>query len=60
MFGILDLIFVGAAVKEIHDNNKPSRPIKGFNWDLYWKDIKNGMTTEEQNKQKAKGRYNLY
>ena len=60
MFGILDLIFFGAAAIEIYEENKPSRPIMGFNWDLYWKDIADGMTTVEQNKQRKKGRYNLY
>lgn len=60
MFGIFDLFIFGAAIKEIHEESKPARPIMGFNWDLYWKDVADGKGNDFILKARKNGRYNIY
>lgn len=56
---IITIIGLFFAVKEIvQEKREPVMP-KGmyFDWNEYWDDVKNGMTTEQQIKKRQKGGY---
>ena len=44
-------------IKEMLEKPKPSNIV--FDWDAYWKDIENGMSTKEQIKKRKNGGYDV-
>lgn len=59
MFDILKIIHILCTANEyIKEKTEPVAP-KGtrFDWDAYWKDVKNGMTCMEQVKKRQNGDY---
>ena len=59
MFSLLSIISTLFTVKElIKEKTEPVVP-EGtyFDWDAYWDDIKNGMSTVEQIKKRQRGGY---
>jgi hypothetical protein len=59
MRGLFTLISTIFTVKElINENTAPVYPRSTyFDWDEYWADVANGMTTVEQNKKHKRGGY---
>ena len=56
LFGIGCILYsVVQAVKE--STEKPAPQGTHFDWDAYWEDVRNGMTSVEQIKKRKKGGY---
>ena len=60
MFDLLFLVSTFFTGKELVKEKleKPAPTGTRFDWDAYWKDIENGMTTMEQIKKRERGGYN--
>lgn len=60
MLWLLTLFSCAMAGKELVKEalEKPAPKGTRFDWDAYWKDIDNGMTTQEQIKKRQCGGYN--
>ena len=57
LFGVIATLFAGKQlIKEKME--KPTPKGTRFDWDAYYKDIENGMTTMEQIKKRQNGGYN--
>lgn len=59
MFGLLSVVSMILTTKEIIKEKTEPIPPKGtrFDWEAYWEDIKNGMSTTEQIKKRERGGY---
>ena len=58
MFDIIGIIGILFTTKEIiADKLERKKGITYFNWDEYWKDVKCGITTEQQLKKRQNGGY---
>ena len=55
--GLVATLFVGSQIVK-EKMEKPAPKGTRFDWDAYYKDIENGMTTVEQIKKRQRGGYN--